>query len=79
VDKVPSKILAGLVKVSIRHRSVSVPKDFEALAGRSVTKHPAAVYGNGGGNHSSVSESRTRPANNAYARASGQVEYGNDR
>ncbi|GFW59931.1 caprin-1 [Trichonephila clavipes] len=49
-----------------------------------VAKHPAAVYGNGGRNHTSVSESRTRPANvkplnNAYVRASGQVEYGNDR
>ncbi|GFS40479.1 caprin-1 [Trichonephila inaurata madagascariensis] len=49
-----------------------------------VAKHPAAVYGNGRGNHTSVSESRTRPANvkplnNAYVRASGQVEYGNDR
>ncbi|GFR25819.1 caprin-1 [Trichonephila clavata] len=49
-----------------------------------VAKHPAAAYGNGGGNHTSVSESRTRPANvkplnNAYVRASGQVEYGNDR
>lgn len=43
------------------------------------TKHPGAVYGNGGENHTSVSENRTRPANNAYARASGQVGYGNDR
>ncbi|CAL1279425.1 unnamed protein product [Larinioides sclopetarius] len=44
-----------------------------------VAKHAAAPYGNGGGNHNPAPESRNRPANNAYARPAGQVEYGNDR
>ncbi|KAF8786339.1 caprin-1-like isoform X2 [Argiope bruennichi] len=43
------------------------------------TKHAAASFGNGGGNHTSAVESRNRPTNNAYARSAGQVEYANDR
>ncbi|GIY78391.1 hypothetical protein CEXT_741794 [Caerostris extrusa] len=43
-----------------------------------VAKPTVTPYGNGGGNHS-ITENRTRPANNAYTRPPGPVEYGNDR